>query len=169
MNPEVQARRLLQDSGCYRLPVSVDAVAAHLGAKVSYEDFEDDLSGVVIVKDGKRAIGVNKHHHPNRQRFTIAHEIGHLVLHYQNSRNDLHLDKKWSYFRAAGQSDKTEIEANRFAAELLMPATLLKDLVTSKNFDLDSDIHTSELARSLAVSEQALAIRLVDLKLASAY
>ena len=159
-----KAVQLLEESGCFSLPANLEKVAKHLKAHISYEDFEDEMSGVLVVKNGKRAIGVNAHHHPNRQRFTIAHEIGHLVLHYSRSDNDVHLDKKWAYFRSEAHVDQKEVEANQFAAELLMPEALLKKLIREQSINFTDDIEVAKLAQFLRVSEQALTIRLVNLK-----
>ena len=72
---------------------------------------------------GEPPTGVNSLHAPVRQRFTIAHELGHAVLH---AREGIHLDQAFRLrFRdqtSAMAIDPEEIDANSFAAELLMPA-----------------------------------------------
>jgi Zn-dependent peptidase ImmA (M78 family) len=175
LDPKTEAQELLRKSNTYSLPVDLDSVAKFLKIRVLYEEFEDNISGLLVVKNGKHAIGVNKNHHPNRQRFTIAHEIGHFVLHHKFSddpKNDLHIDKKWAYFRAAepGQKvDDKERQANQFAAELLMPEALLKQSIKKLAVNLSDDTDIFRLASSLQVSEQALAIRLVNLKIIKHY
>lgn len=116
----------------------------------------------MLVRNGNRAIiGVNWDHHPNRQRFTIAHEIGHLILH----QGETYVDKGYRFnFRGleSGSGTKNEeIEANRFAAALLMPTRLLKAIFQEHAFDLtgnDDDLRA--LAEKFGVSTQAMAIRL---------
>ena len=69
---EVEARRIRAETGA-----SVEHVAARLGAEVVFGPMPRDL-----YRDGERTvIGVNSVHAPARQRFTITHEVGHLVLH----------------------------------------------------------------------------------------
>lgn len=60
---------------------------------------------------------INSLHHPHRQRFTIAHEIGHRVKHTR----ELSSFEDKTFFRN-GDSNLIEIQANKFAAELLMPS-----------------------------------------------
>ncbi len=169
-----RARALLSKSGASLVPVDLDAVLKHLGIRLLLEGMSDDLSGLLVIKGGKRAIGVNRTHHRNRQRFTIAHEIGHLVLHhktFEDPRNDLHWDRKWAYFRStetAGPQEQ-EVEANQFAAELLMPESPLRDTIKRERIDLSSDIDIARLAEILQVSEQALTIRLIVLKMVKPY
>ena len=77
---ELAAQEVLRSAGALSVPVDLDRVAAALGVRVHQEEFEDQVSGVLIVKGAERHIMVNKAHHANRQRFSIAHELGHLLL-----------------------------------------------------------------------------------------
>jgi Zn-dependent peptidase ImmA (M78 family) len=176
LDVKAEAEKLLHNSNVFSLPIDVEAVAEYLSIRVLYEDFDDETSGLLVVKNGKRAIGVNRRHHPNRQRFTIAHEIGHFVLHHDNfedPKNEIHIDKKWAYFRSAaptaGGNEREEYEANQFAAELLMPEELVKQLIKKSRINLTDDFDIANLASMLKVSEQALTIRLVALKLIKPY
>ena len=65
------------------VPVDVDSVAQSYGIEIRKDDVSDKLSGFLVrsTKGGNPIIGVNCKHHPNRQRFTIAHELGHYLLH----------------------------------------------------------------------------------------
>jgi Zn-dependent peptidase ImmA (M78 family) len=134
---------------------------------VRREESEDqDLSGFLL-RDTRRnaaVIGVNKNHHPHRQRFTIAHEIGHLLLH---NVDELHVDRRDALVvqKRDGTSSTgavlEEREANFFAAELLLPRTLLEQ-------DLDAiavldDEAVKRLASRYEVSVQAMTLRLVNL------
>jgi len=100
-------------------------------------------------------------HAPVRRRFTIAHELGHLVL----QRDDLfHVDEKFPVAFRSEDSSKAhspfEVEANQFAAELLMPEKLLMRDVAKLPLGLDVEEAIAELARRYEVSEQAMTIRL---------
>jgi Zn-dependent peptidase ImmA (M78 family) len=152
-------------------PVSVDAVARSLGARLSFDPFEEsDISGFVARRPGMPpVIGVNSAHPMTRQRFTIAHEIGHLVMHVGQP---LIVDKlvRVNLRRAALPSTSVEIEANRFAAALLMPEALLRrefERLASKRQPVHVDALIDSLAKSFAVSSQAMRIRLNELDLLS--
>jgi Zn-dependent peptidase ImmA (M78 family) len=144
-------------------PVDVVQLATQvLGATVKRAPFDGKLSGLVHRgRDGRAVIGVNDSHAPVRQRFTIAHELGHLLLHAQE---DLHVDEGiWlRNERSSSAEDEREIEANQFAAELLMPAELIRDAVAGRELDLanDDDPMLKALAEMFQVSRQALSIRL---------
>lgn len=158
-----KAAELLRQGGVVSAPVDVERLAKTVArATVKYEPFEGKLSGLVHRgRDGQAVIGVNKSHAEVRQRFTIAHELGHLLLHAQE---DLHVDEGiWlRNERSSRAEDEREIEANQFAAELLMPTDLVQEAVAGRNLDLvnDEDETLIELATKFKVSRQALSFRL---------
>jgi Zn-dependent peptidase ImmA (M78 family) len=123
----------------------------------------------MLFKDGKRrsAIVVNSTESPLRQRFTVAHELGHFVL---GHRQRLYVNSTISVnFRDSSSglaTKREEVEANQFAAALLMP----DDLVDAKVNELlgqDSALGDEELAirlaRNFQVSSLAMQYRLVNL------
>ncbi len=162
-----QAKRLLAQAGfdidkidvTKKFSISVEQIAKKLGIKIIPHAFSDDISGVFFKKDGKLFLGVNKKHHENRQRFTIAHEIGHYILH---STDVLHYDNEPDldgvYFRAEDIYSDNEREANHFAAELLMPSELIEKCIQA---DIKS---ISQLAARFNVSEEAMRYRLINLR-----
>ncbi len=85
---ELQVSELLDDSGIKHPPVDVRLVARSLSAVVKTVSADIEISGMLYRKSAGAVIGINEYHHPHRQRFSIAHEIGHLCLH----SNDLYLD-----------------------------------------------------------------------------
>jgi Zn-dependent peptidase ImmA (M78 family) len=162
--PEEVARRVLTEHGIVRAPVPVDRLAKKLGARLSYQPFDDgdDVSGL-LYRDGTRTIiGINSVHAPTRQRFTIAHEIGHLLLH---PGKPMILDRARVNLRDAVSSmatDSQEIEANQFAAALLMPRDfLINELqrVPGKQ----ATLLIEDLANRFNVSREAMRHRLVNL------
>jgi len=162
LDPVAEARKLISEFDIQRLPVPLDRIVRAKGIVVQYAPLDGDLSGMAFMKDGHPVIGVNSLHHPNRQRFTIAHELGHIVLHRPQIENAIHLDRG-SLQRGALASmgiDSIEIDANRFAAELLMPKNLLGALLDGKTVDLEDDASITELAKKFRVSEAALRFRL---------
>src|SRR6266576_3628118 len=127
------AQKVLQKHRVRRTPINVARIASK-HASVVRRALEDDISGALIpLGDNEWAILVNAQHHPNRQRFTIAHELGHLLLHGYKTP---HADTQFR-FRDARSSEGSvleEIQANQFAAELLMPSAMLKKSVDRNSF-----------------------------------
>lgn len=105
--------------------VNVAAMAEARGAAVVYEAFPHDVSGMLVRQDDSIVIGVNQDHPESRQRFTIAHELGHLILHRGRPLvvDSVRVNLRDS--RSSMATDLEEIEANSFAAELLMPRDLV--------------------------------------------
>lgn len=155
-----KARELLNKAGIRTAPVEVEKLAEVVGARVEYEAYDGELSGMLLRRGDDAVIGVNLKHAPTRQRFSIAHEIGHMILH--RSEN-FHIAEKFQIkfrdLRSSTGQDSDEIEANQFAAELLMPEELLaRDI--SGYLGTDPETAIGDLARKYQVSEQAMAIRL---------
>ncbi|MCP4004314.1 MAG: ImmA/IrrE family metallo-endopeptidase [bacterium] len=154
---------LLRESGQLHAPIDVEAVAKHLGIRVEYAKFDDDCSGVLVKSDdGTAVIGVNWDHHPNRKRFTIAHEIGHFVLKHEGGT---FVDKgTYARFRdrdAYSGKVRDEREANQFAAALLMPKRLVGEVSQDERvLDPSDDEALASLARAFLVSPQAMMFRL---------
>jgi Zn-dependent peptidase ImmA (M78 family) len=149
------------------IPVDPAEVASRLGLVVRYEPFSDDLSGVLMRKPEGSIVAVNSKHGAARQRFTIAHEIGHHILQH---KGDLFIDQTVLNRRDGRSSyaiDSQEIEANAFAAALLMPRQQVTDelicLINSSKVEQQN--LAKELASRFQVSEQAMRFRLVNLGL----
>lgn len=156
-----KAREVLDELGVVEAPVDAEKIARLLGAQVKREDdFDDDFSGMVYRADGNIVIAVNRSHSPKRQRFTLAHEIAHLLLHEDEA---LHVDGailgQRDPLASEGTSDK-EIEANHFAAHLLMPDHFLARDLRGRHFDIQDDGLVKTLADKYRVSVQAMALRL---------
>ncbi len=164
IDPYARARQVLDKQSIKSFPVPVERIAKALGAQIRFAPLDDELSGMVYVKDGVPIIGVNSLHHPNRQRFTIAHEIGHMELHLEMITSSVHVDKKFiGLMRDSNSStgnEEIEIQANQFAAELLMPQKLIEEELEGKQFDIDDDGPIEELAKKFRVSKQALLYRI---------
>lgn len=167
MSVERIAEQILEKAGVNTAPVPVEQVASRLDIKIQRADLGEDCSGV-LVRNGNRAIiGVNKRHHSNRQRFSIAHEIAHFVLH----RGDTYVDTRYRvHFRdleSGSGTKREEMEANAFAAALLMPAAWVKDAFEEQTFDLAEDDVLKMLAEKFEVSTQAMTYRLMKLRMIS--
>lgn len=127
-------------------PVDVEVLALRMGIEIAAET-DQDVSGRIDADraTGRALIRVRRDHVPWRQHFTIAHEIGHLL--------SGHADQATCY-RGFAAGSPEEAEANRFAADLLMPLWMLEPLVLTHGAD------SSTLARIFKVSEEAMNIRL---------
>ena len=134
-----------------KAPVPVIAIAEDLGLPVFFmKAMGDDISDMIKKEDdGTYAIYANADHHLNRQRFTIAHEIGHFLLHKEHIGDGIVDDALYR----SGLGSTLETEANTMAAEILMPSSLL-----SKEPLLTASI--KDLAKKFKVSAAAMAIRL---------
>src|SRR5260370_2585305 len=126
---DARAEDILRQTGMLRVPVAVDLVAHRLNLRTEAASLGENVSGLLVVEKGHGVIGYNETQALVRQRFTIAHEIGHFVLHRSDSSSDLFIDTHYIVYRRDAQSstgqDRREREANRFAAPLLIPPTLL--------------------------------------------
>lgn len=164
-----EAAILLEKCEVTKAPVPVRKIAKHLGAEVRSEPLEGHVSGLIYISVGQSpVIGVNSSHSKERQRFTIAHELGHLLFH---ATPGMHIDERKQTFIAFRDSnsskgdDPDEVEANYFAAELLMPESIVRrDFLEFKKGTCPEDAIES-LARRYRVSLQSMTIRLTRLSL----
>lgn len=167
---------LLRECDVYEAPIPVEKIAQHLGIEIVGVPIPSQLSGALIRENGNVGITVNSTHHLHRQRFTIAHELGHFSLDHDPKvivGEDSHVDWTFTILRRDGLSssalDKKEIEANQFAAELLMPEELIKSEFAGFARNIGDQEITPEqrkkLAKRFKVSETALTYRLLNLGL----
>ncbi len=128
-------------------PINLGAVAAYLGVDIlTWQPDEEQLNGALI--RSAKTVFVNAALVRPRMRFAAAHELGHYVLGHEGD-----------FFCPFNRYATLECEANRFAAALLMPTTVVKALWL-KLSDLTPAAKLSALAERLAVSRQALGYRL---------
>jgi Zn-dependent peptidase ImmA (M78 family) len=163
---ETSARDLLRRTASYRIPVPIHEVADGLGLQVEAASLGNGVSGVLVVENGRGTIGYNSDDPLVRQRFTVAHEIAHFVLHQTEAQ--LFIDRHFRavYRRDLGSTsgeDPREVQANRFAAALLMPEELVLAEVNGVDFDLGDEQALKTLAESFQVSAQAMSLRLANL------
>ncbi|MBK0091358.1 ImmA/IrrE family metallo-endopeptidase [Erwinia sp. S59] len=130
-------------------PLDVTGLTQKLGIAMRMEPMVGEESGS-LKKDkfGQWIMTVNSLHHPHRQRFTIAHELGHYIKHTILKENFIDT----TFFRNE-ESNQMEHEANKFAAELLMPKALFDNYITKVSKQVE------DLARHFQVSAMAVRIR----------
>ena len=100
-------------------PVPLEKICSTLGIRTESLPISDDISGRIYYLNNMYFIEANSTHAPTRRRFTVAHELGHYCLHKEFlDNNGMILERSHSSLSII--RDK-EIEADTFAAELLMP------------------------------------------------
>jgi Zn-dependent peptidase ImmA (M78 family) len=166
---ERKAEELLKRQGISHPPVRIENIARALGMQVAFEPFDGDLSGMLYREPGgATVVAVNSRNAHTRQRFTIAHEIGHFLLHDMNLQIDRPISVRFRDDRSGLAVDQSEIEANQFAAALLMPRKWIVDDVNNivnQAPAISDDSVVEELTNRFRVSRQAMEFRLTNLGL----
>lgn len=150
-----------------KAPVNVEAIIRALGLQLDKKaDLADGISGQLErLPEGLFRISANKNDHYYRQRFTMAHELGHFLLHLHlvgegvDDSKAYRSERKGKFFNPK-ITPAHETEANRFAADILTPAQLVKERWNQGEQDI------GVLSKAFKVSKAAMEIRLKQLKLA---
>jgi Zn-dependent peptidase ImmA (M78 family) len=163
LKPEIQEYIKQLTEGLYKgYALQLESVCNELKVKCYLADFDDKLiSGAIMKNDDndQYSIYVAKQQHPNRQRFTIAHELGHYIsflkqsFSYQGLITNKGFEDYAIMFRTYGDYSEAEAEANQIAAEMLMPTEKVKALIDGKTA-------LEDMAELFFVSPIAMAIRL---------
>jgi Zn-dependent peptidase ImmA (M78 family) len=151
---EAVARTMLRQLGLITPPVDVNPIAEKLGLAVTYAALSG-LSGSLVRYAGKELIVININEPQQRQRFSLAHEIGHSQLRHGGLTFACILEAP----QDTAPIRKVEREASRFAAALLMPEWMVRQ-------DYFSGSSNEEIARHFGVSVEAVYWRLQHLGLA---
>lgn len=159
---EVVARRLTE------APVNLQAIFTELGIKYEELWMDDGASGSITRNGDSFTVAVNGIESETRKRFTAAHELAHYLLHRDlmstdGDRMNRHTDRLYGAQEDNPASPFTrqhEIQANRLAAQIVMPAPLVRE-----KFARCKDV--SQLAADFGVSKAAMEIRLKTLGLAT--
>ena len=132
-------------------PVNIVGLAQKFGCSVYRTEMPVGISGAIIYEEDKFNIYLNETEVMTRRRFTCAHELGHYLLHGGDIRNSpLHENVM---LRSNLSNDK-EVEANKVAADLLMPMEMVNHIAETQRCGV------SELAATFGVSRQAMLVRL---------
>jgi len=136
------------------VPIKLSALARDLGLRVVASTLPSGISGEIRpVLDGYQ-ISVNRHDSTRRQRFTVAHEISHFLLHRDQIGDGITDDVLYR----SSLSDSREAEANRLAADIILPREALAARLAET--PLAGDELVAALAAEFQVSEVAMKIRL---------
>ncbi|MBY4897284.1 ImmA/IrrE family metallo-endopeptidase [Cupriavidus sp. AU9028] len=152
--PLKSAQPLLDRYWDHRLPVDPVAIARAAGVQVQAAHLGSDAGKLEILSGTPPlpVIWISDTDAHLRQRFTVAHELGHFALGHGAS----FVDGKDSFSLA--NSDPLEVAANRFAAELLMPEFAITVLIMRRN---ETDLR--KLAKAFGVAPLAMRVRLDQL------
>ncbi|MDO9567610.1 MAG: ImmA/IrrE family metallo-endopeptidase [Candidatus Desulfaltia sp.] len=151
------ARKVLKDYDLSEVPTDLLKVFKRLGLKYIELNDAEDIEGAILEIDGKPAIAVlNKAKPIPRQRFTLAHELGHIFLaHTQRDIYDPEKDRENTATLAKQSKPPKEVEADVFASELLVPYEQLKKHTADIN-------NVDKLAGIFQVSKQAMTLAVMN-------
>lgn len=130
------------------------------GADIAIVELGSGFDGLATSSEHVKLIVLATSHMPTRQRFTLAHELAHLLA---DDDQDVHLDR--DVYDKAQARDPSEMRANAFAASFLMPEDTLRAAVGATGL---TDATFAALACDLVVTPSALAYRLLQLRLIDA-
>ena len=142
-----------------QVPVKLGAMARELSLSVKLSTMKPGESGhIKREEDGRYVIRINRHETRERQRFTLAHEIAHYLLHRDEiDRHEEGIVDNVLY--RSGASEQTEYEANRLAADLIMPSNLVREKMDTLGTPTSDEI-IDRMAEIFQVSKAAMEIRL---------
>ena len=141
----------------YRKPVPLGAIAKDLGIDVKLSSLDRGLSGLIACNNGRYIIKINRHERRERQRYTLAHEIAHFLLHRDIIDSAGEIADNVLY--RSGHPKQIEYEANRLAADLIMPDEFVLSDLSSMKVPITDEV-IERLAKEWEVSNAAMEIRL---------
>lgn len=173
-NSKIEARviELLTQFNVTAPSIAVKQIVKDLGLNLISYDFgeKNEISGILVIENGIGTIGYNPQNSKQRQRFTIAHELGHFLLH-GHSKSEVFVDtdfivKYRSEKNYSPHEVRQEQEANAFAAELLMPKKLLLAELKKDSYRQISEQEViKNLAKVFEVSILAMSYRVANTSL----
>lgn len=145
------------------VPVKLGAMAAEMGIVVKLSTMKPGASGHIKRNgEGGYLIRINRHETRERQRFTLAHEIAHFLLH-QDEIDRLPDGIEDNVLYRSGAPEQKEYEANRLAADLIMPARLVETELEALGTPVSDEI-IDRIAEIFQVSKAAMEIRLSNVE-----
>lgn len=140
-------------------PVKLGKLAAELGVRIKVSSLHTGVSGQIKREGDHYVIRVNRHEARERQRFTIAHELSHFLLHRHiiDSTPD---GIKDNVLYRSGAPERIEYEANRLAADIVMPMGRVEKALQEEFEGVVTEATIESLAARFQVSKAAMEIRL---------
>lgn len=136
-------------------PVRLSELAKALGVPIKASTLGPGISGEIRPAEAGFVIRINRHDPAKRQRFTVAHELAHFLLHH----DDIATGIQDSVLYRSRLTDAREQQANRLAADILMPTHLLAEAREAAEEKGVGDV-ILYLADMFGVSEEAMRIRI---------
>ena len=171
-NAQKKAYELIEHFNVTTLPVPVIEIAQNLSIEVIPFDLGNKASGILVIENGKGKIGYNPADNKARQRFTIAHELGHYQLHMKKNQHEAIFIDRDFLVKYRNQKNYTahefaqEQQANAFAAALLMPEHFVRAELDKEIYEnMDESDTISNLAKVFHVSNVAMTYRLTNLNI----
>jgi len=153
-------------------PVNIEAIIRCWNIELDKRaDLPEGVAGEIRKKDdGGYKISVNKSDHYYRQRFTMAHELGHFMYHTQKmGETGISDNVKYRCENNSNIGDQEEMEANKFGASILMPEELViqyakeRGAISANERQLNLEA-VKEIAKKFKVSSQAMEFRINGLR-----
>jgi Zn-dependent peptidase ImmA (M78 family) len=135
VNSAAALREFAKQNGFASFPLEIAKLIQFLNIRIEYEDMDRELSGYIEKRITGWVIGVNKYHSDRRRRFTLAHELGHFLLH--KDKIDAGRKTESMLFRDE-DSSPIEREANEFASDLLIPRPEFVDAIRNGVVSIDA-------------------------------
>ena len=135
-------------------PIKVGAIAEEFGIVVKKATLKPGISGTIKETNGEVLVRINRHESDGRQRFTLAHEIAHFLLHREKIGDGI---EDTMLFRSE-LSNSLEAEANRLAADIVMPFSLIDKISFSEEDSFEEKVE--QLAELVRLSIPAIEVRL---------
>lgn len=133
----LKARQFIKNAGISSIPVDIEKYATAAKAKIKISsDLDDNESGQTFPLAGKHIITINGNHRKERQRFTVLHEIAHIVLELPSQHHGTNMTT--SDLVSYRHRPKEEILCDVFAAECLLPYDQFRKDVEDVNVSLDA-------------------------------
>lgn len=138
------------------IPIAnIEDVVKTIGGRIEVKPGLDDLCDGTIIKEGANGfcIAISPYQNGQRKAFTIAHELGHLFLHMGfRTNNSMWAVQDQAIYRRFGSSEQ-EYQANEFAASLLMPKDMYRDILL--DYAEDGHVDIAKVASYFNVSQAA--------------
>lgn len=151
-----------------KAPVDIEGLIRELGIELDKKaDLDEGIAGQIErLEDGRYKISVNKKDHYYRQRFTMAHELGHYFFHRSLIGDGIDDNKAYrstseGRFYNVNIKPAHETLANQFAASILMPEPLVCEIYKELNGDI------AEIAKRFQASKKAMLIRVDSIDMLS--
>lgn len=140
-------------------PVKLGKMAKNLNIRVMLSTLPYGTSGKISSEKNEFIIRINRHEPKYRQRFTLAHEISHYLLHREKIKSS---EEGWSenVLLRSNQSLDVEYEANRLASDLIVPSEQLSKMTESMRGKPMTDAIVDSLAQQFGVSRATMEIKL---------